>query len=212
MARKTRASAAAAARNSSRLINILRGSPERRLRWLLEFSEADSEAFSENQLADFYSGLFFLQTGVGRSAATLNPAKRQAVLQTHHQLRGLFMELANGNNFAFDAPGISWWFKPPKPRQAGMRSSGRIERLSDEGLGDSHLPAGIMFKAADLLDAIGADRLRACPLALRETGGRCGQVFLANGRQRFCSAQHAQQSAFRAYLRRGGDIERKLRR
>ena len=62
----------------------------------------------------------------------------------------------------------------------------------------------------DDLNAIDADRLRACPLETDST--RCRVIFLGTRNQRYCTPRHAQAAAWQAYLARGGDVERKLGR
>jgi hypothetical protein len=74
----------------------------------------------------------------------------------------------------------------------------------------SAMPAMTTLMLVDDLNAIGADRLRACPL---ETDGqRCGRVFLSRKGKVYCTPRHTTAAAWQAYVARGGDIERKLRR
>jgi predicted RNA-binding Zn ribbon-like protein len=198
--------------NDKRLRDRLRRSPEARLGWLLDFARAEAPA-SEANFRKTWEILFFLQqtrTGVFFGDHPTSPARRSAVLHAHEHLRELFVELAHGRQFLFHAPDTFWSFTPPNPRRAGARVSARIARANDQDIVPKQLPAAVVFKALDLLDEVGADRLKACPLV--GSHGPCGKIFLAHGRKKFCTPQHAQKASFQAYLTRGGDTARKAAR
>jgi hypothetical protein len=55
----------------------------------------------------------------------------------------------------------------------------------------------VVFAFVNDLNAIEADRLRACPFKTGETP--CGVIFLAARRQLFCSPRHAQAAAWQRY-------------
>jgi len=63
--------------------------------------------------------------------------------------------------------------------------------------GHPAIPAAVVLAFINDLNAIEADRLRACPLKTGET--RCGAIFLAARRQIFCSPRHAQSAAWQRY-------------
>jgi hypothetical protein len=59
------------------------------------------------------------------------------------------------------------------------------------------LEAAVVFAVRDDLNALGADRLRACPL--EKDGNRCGKVFVAKRRQLFCTREHAVAAAWQRF-------------
>jgi hypothetical protein len=59
------------------------------------------------------------------------------------------------------------------------------------------VPAAVVLAFVNDLNAIEADRLRACPLKTSET--KCGVIFLAARRQLYCSPRHAQAAAWQRY-------------
>jgi hypothetical protein len=138
------------------------------------------------------------------------PLATKALAETHQQLQACIGALANGRPYGLWVPGMTWTLRPPPRRPAGARHSASIVRESAEALVmRAAMPAMVVLALVDDLNAIDADRLRACPL---ETDGtRCGTVFLGTRGQRYCTRRHAQAAAWQAYLARGGDVKRKLR-
>jgi len=58
----------------------------------------------------------------------------------------------------------------------------------------------LVLACADLLDRLGADRLKRCPLKVNDKS--CGRLFLARRAQKFCSRQHASRAAWLRWLQR----------
>jgi hypothetical protein len=179
------------------------------LEWLLRFSQKDIAAQSDAEMTEAFEVLSFVQTRL-MPHAPATERELSEVRRTHDLLRRLFEEMAHGRSFGFDAPETYWSFSPPPKRAPGSRTSDRITRLNDMRLMRQQMSPSAVFRTIDLLDAMGADRLTACPL--EEGDGPCGKIFLAQGRQKFCTPQHAQKAAFQAYRARGGDVARKLAR
>jgi hypothetical protein len=182
-------------------------SPEARVRWLLKFAARDVTRLSPVAQKAAWDALFAAQSG----QSVRVPMKATALAETHQELRACIDAFANGRRYDLYVPGMTWTLRPPARRPAGARQSAPITRESVEAqIMSSAMPAMVTFMLADDLNAIGADRLRACPL---ETDGqRCGKVFLARKGQRYCTRQHTTAAAWQAYIARGGDIERKLGR
>jgi hypothetical protein len=195
--------------NDPRLVAKLRRSPEARLRWLLQFSQADAVK-SDTDFRKTFEVLMYFQGGAFWGNHPISGDKCARVLEVQRHLRQLFIEMANGRPFHFDAPSSFWAFTPPPPRSSGARVSARIDRLHSQKVMRGELPAAVVFKTIDLLDEVGADRLKACPLVV--AGETCGTIFLARGRKTYCKPQHAQKAANVKYWKTGGEEKRKLNR
>jgi hypothetical protein len=177
-------------------------SPEARVRWLLEFAARDLERLSPAARRVAWDTLFTLQN----QYPVRVPPHHETVAETHQELRECIEAFANGHPYRLLVPGMSWTLRPPPRRPAGARHSARIARESSEArIMRSAMASAIVFAFVDDLNAIGADRLRAC--LLETDGRRCGVVFLARRRQNFCSRSHAQAAAWQNY-----STKRKLRR
>jgi hypothetical protein len=188
-------------------LKTLRERPqEEQLRWLLRFIAQDLSSLSEERWQEIHNGLFNLQTKVRGWGSPPSARRRAYVLETQGHLRECFTELANGRKYSFYAPRIQWFFEPPGPRPSGARVSGRITRWNEVQVTQMH--TALIFYAIDLLDAVGPDRLKACHFGTEP----CGKLFIARRRQKFCSPDHARRAAWRAYLDRGGEQARKLKR
>lgn len=186
--------------------------PEEKVRWLLRFVQLDLAAASDADWETVHEGLFRLirPRSVGYGHPPSDRARRQ-MSATHEELRRCFTELAVGRKYYYTAPSIMWSFAPPASRPAGARTSDPITRANELEVGTNY-DASLVFLVIDLLNSIGADRLKACSYRRSAEESTCGRIFIAQRRQKFCSAEHAQKAAWRAYLQRGGDIERKRTR
>ena len=183
---------------------------EARVRWVLRHAALNLEKASDATRKRVWDGLFAIQS---RQSVRFAPHPR-ALAETLRELRMCIDALAHGRAYTLwlgESDAIHWVCRPPPRRPAGARHSAPVTR---EVIADSAY-SGAMGRVVamafiDDLNAIGADRLRACPL---ETEGQpCGVVFLARRRQDYCTPRHAQAAAWQAYLARGGDVKRKLRR
>ncbi|SRR5213593_3338097 len=176
--------------------------PEARVRWFLKFAAQDLARLSGPLQKAAWDALFALQS----QQPVRVPAKQETVAETQQELRACIEALANGRRYDFWVPGMSWTLRPPPPRPPGTRDSAPVVRDSAEAqIMRAAMPATIVLAFVDDLNAIGADRLRACPL--ETSGKRCGLIFLATRRQRYCGRRHAQAAAWQAY-----SIKRKERR
>jgi hypothetical protein len=182
-------------------------SPEARVQWLLKFAARDLTRLSPGAQKAAWDTLFTAQSG----QPVRVPMRASALAETHAELRAGIEALANGRPYNLWVPGMSWILRAPPRRPVRARQSAPITRESAEAkIMSGAMPAMTVSMFVDDLNAIGADRLRACPL---ETNGqRCGKLFLAKKGQKFCSPQHRMAAAWQNYIARGGDIVRKQRR
>src|SRR5215831_5182295 len=179
-------------------------SPEARVRWALHFVSLDLGRLSDKERLRVAGVLWAWQTG--KCFQPIVPPN--ALEKTHAELRECMKKLSNREACPIYFPERTWGVFPA-PRRVGRRS-GFITRQLADVIPPQLVSGAIVFALIDDLNAIGADRLRACPL---ETDGTpCGVMFLATRNQRYCTPAHAQESAWRAYLARGGEITRKMRR
>jgi hypothetical protein len=59
----------------------------------------------------------------------------------------------------------------------------------------------LLLVASDLIETVGAHKLRTCPQLIGTVP--CGRLFVAKRRQKFCSIQHARIAAYLAWKQRG---------
>jgi hypothetical protein len=194
--------------------------PQARIQWLLDFLRCDPAQLSPARKAVAVDSLFAIQ---GRRTALPRRAdirwapqryhdQRWLVGDVHELLRGVVETLANGRPYYLAVPELIWKLEPPAPRPPSARYSAPVTRESAQAEIDWRvMPAMVALAFVDDLNALGADRLRACPLVER-SGKRCGVVFLGRRRKRYCTPRHAQAAAWDAYLARGGDVTRKRTR
>jgi hypothetical protein len=177
-------------------------SPESRVRWALRFIGLDLDRLSDSRRREVLSVLWTWQSGKPDVAPTVVGYVPEA--QT--TLRECIEALVNREPTVVYFPETSWGIFPPARRRVGRRSS-QVTRQIAHYVPPRVVPEAIVFAFIDDLNAIGADRLRACPL--ERDGARCGVVFLGVRRQRFCSREHANAAAWQTYSR---SAKRKLSR
>jgi hypothetical protein len=129
------------------------------------------------------------------------------VLETQQALRQCIEALAHGEGDVVYMPEATWAIFPAQRRRPGARRGGRVTITTDSAKPSGHpvIPAAVVLAFVNDLNAIEADRLRACPLKTDETP--CGVIFLAARRQVFCSPRHAQAAAWQRYKPRRKDAE-----
>jgi hypothetical protein len=136
----------------------------------------------------------------GRPDPEQGPRPAQdGVPEAQQALRECIEALANGEPDMLYMDGeTKYALWPALRRRPGTRRSGNVTITTDYAS-----PAGrpvtkaVVFAFVNDLNAIEADRLRACPLKTDETP--CGAIFLAARRQIFCSPRHAQAAAWQRY-------------
>jgi hypothetical protein len=138
---------------------------------------------------------------------TTAPPHETAIEETHASLRACTQALAQGVRYDMYVPEGVWSFNPPPPR-GGARQSYVITRTLSGGAA-THTAALVVSAFLDDLNAMGADRLRACPFkpdGLDSDGPICGVIFLAVRGQRFCSRKHSAAAAWQRFepKRKGG--------
>ena len=107
--------------------------------------------------------------------------------------------LANGLPDVVWMPETTWSIWPARRRRPGARRGGRVTMTTDHTSpgGIPVTPEAIVVAFVNDLNAVEADRLRACPL--KTNGTTCGAIFLAARRQIYCTARHAQAAAWLRY-------------
>lgn len=173
-----------------------------RVRWLLAFARVDVARLSKAKRCAAWDGVFAVQS---RQPVRV-PPHPETLAATQQALRACIEALAHGRPYELWVPGLTWTVRPPPRRPTGARFSDPITRTSAESTAmRSAMPSTAVLALVDDLNAIGADRLRACPLEVDQK--RCGLVFLATRGQRFCSRRHALAAAWQTY-----SSKRKIRR
>jgi hypothetical protein len=173
-----------------------------RVRTVLAFAARDVALLSPAARRAAWDRLFALQSG----QPVRVPPHPATLAATHQAISECIEALANGRPYNLWVPGMTWTLRPPARRPTGSRWSAPIVRESVEAkILRGAMPAQVVQAFVDDLNAIGADRLRACPLEVDQK--RCGLVFLATRGQRFCSRRHAVAAAWQTY-----SIKRKVRR
>jgi hypothetical protein len=178
--------------------------PEARVKWALRFVGLDVARLSEQDRRRAWATLFAWQGGLPGQGP---PPEDDGVPQAQQDLRECIEHLATGLPYMVWTPETGWALFPPPRRRPGGRRSGLITRMADrQQAGRRVIPTAVVFALVDDLNALGADRLRACGLV--KDGQPCGVIFLASRRQLFCSAQHAQAAAWQRYQPKRKDKER----
>lgn len=173
--------------------------PEARVQWALKFRSLELARLSEQDRRRAWALLRSWQGG--NPTHEVRPAQ-DGVLEAQLALRECIEALANGLPdllYAPQDPEAQWTVWPALRRRPGARRSGLITITLVSGQRRVHpvSPAAVVFALVKDLNAIEADRLRACPLTINETP--CGVIFLAARRQLFCSPRHAQAAAWQRY-------------
>lgn len=172
-------------------------SPESRVKWALRFIRRDVARLSAEERDRIWRAVLAWEgrpplRGFSRPTSDRLPAMQRA-------LREAIEAFANGLPDQVVVPETTMTLFPPPRRAPGRRHSERIQReIGGQRMYAAPVtPALVVLAMVDDLNAIGADRLRACQL---ETDGRqCGAIFLAKRRQTFCSDKHAQAAAWQRY-------------
>jgi predicted RNA-binding Zn ribbon-like protein len=165
---------------------LVLGSPASRLRYLLAIAQGPDV----EQLPDAAANA--LTAGLHNVYGQRQPS-RAALAAGFRELREWFRNLVAQRSHEV--------LLTPKSRASLVylvTEGGGLERRF---IGD--FSAALVDAAADLLQRVGVDRLRACPLPLTQfIGPRCGQLFIAERRQTYCTTGHARAQARREWRRK----------
>lgn len=190
---------------------------------MLRLLDADMEKISASAVGDLYrEAWFIINRGEGRGFADVKHKSRPMDLQLWKRVQqdvGTFLRNLAENNFHVykiqtdTGPllklAIPGWVEQPTTvvQPATAWSVGEHwEWVFFRGKGRLHrrfygtLPTQLLFAAADLLDRLGVDRLKVCPLKV--SGRNCQRLFLARRAQKFCSRQHAARAAWLRWLQK----------
>jgi len=171
---------------------------EARVKWALKFRSLDLNGLSER---DRHRAWAMLRSWQGGEPTQETRPQQDGVLEAQQALRECVEALANGepDMIYVQEREAKWVVRPALRRRPGSRRSGRVTITLLVGQRTSHpvSPSAVVFAFVNDLNAIEADRLRACPLKTDETP--CGMIFLAARRQLFCSPRHAQAAAWQRY-------------
>jgi hypothetical protein len=196
--------------------------PESRVQWAIRFVGLDLARLSDSERQRTWAKLAAYQGLPPRAAPPAPPAgvRHDSIAITQQELRDCLAAFAEGLPATVDMPEATWSLWPP--RRGRGRRRGRITRVT----GQHMLTANLVLAVVDDLNAIGADRLRACPLVIQQQAAdlavavpaqdaqeadvqRCGAIFLSESRQLYCTIEHARAASWRRYVARGGPDARK---
>ena len=171
--------------------------PEARVEWALKFRLLDLTKLSERARHRAWAMLVAWERG--RPAEGPRPAQDK-VLEAQQALREVIEALANGLPDVVYMPEITWSIWPARRRRPGARRGGRVTVTTDHTRpgGLPVTPEAVVLAFVNDLNAVEADRLKACPLKTGEET-TCGAIFLAARRQIYCTARHAQAAAWLRY-------------
>jgi len=171
--------------------------PEARVEWALKFRLLDLTKLSERARHRAWAMLVAWERG--RPAEGPRPA-RDKVPEAQQALRQVIEALANGLPDVVYMPETTWSIWPARRRRPGARRGGRVTVTTDHTRpgGLPVTPEAVVLAFVNDLNAVEADRLKACPLKTGEET-TCGAIFLAARRQIYCTARHAQAAAWLRY-------------
>jgi hypothetical protein len=118
------------------------------------------------------------------------------IVRAQTALRECLGNLADGREYECDVPAGHRVFSPPLRRGNGRGRAVIGTRFFVRG------PAALVHAAVDMLEHVGADRLKRCPFPGSAQEAACGLLFLAAHRnQEFCSRRHATRAAYLKWWR-----------
>jgi hypothetical protein len=161
--------------------------PEAQVEWALRFRQVDLARRPERERQRAWATLLAWQGGLPGQGP--RPAD-DGVLEAQQALRECIEAFANKLPDTVEVPAAEWALWP------SHRPGELITRVQVERAG-KRVTRAVVFALVDDLNAIGPHRLRSCPLETE--GQRCGVIFLATRRQKFCSRQHAMADAWKRY-------------
>jgi hypothetical protein len=179
------------------------------VKWLLAFIEKPLEGLEDPEWSTLLTQLRFVAQHTAGTDNILpwppvvpDEEGRQAIRDAQRDLRTLLRSVAERREFGCDVPAGRWTFRPPSARPRGARQSAPIQRSY------SATPSALILAVVDMLDHVGADRVRPCSFS-KPDQPPCSRVFLANHRnQTFCSPalhrREAVQIAYRKWWREKG--------
>jgi hypothetical protein len=177
-------------------LGTLGRTPEAHVKWALGFHLLDLNQLTERDRHRAWAMLVEWQRG--RPERGPRPASDR-VLEAQLALRKCIEGLVHEGGDLVYMPETQWAIVAPPRRRPGARRGGRVTMTTDYASpsGVPVVPEAVVLAFVNDLNAIGADRLCACPLKTAE--GACGVIFLAAGRQLYCSPRHAQAAAWQRY-------------
>ena len=171
---------------------------ESHVKWALKFSLLE---LSELSARDRHRAWAMLRVWQGGDPQKEQRPPQDKVLEAQQALRECIEALANRlPDMIFVSEETEWTVWPAQRRRPGARRSGRVTIMPVTGHGTWQpvSPSAVVFAFVNDVNAIEADRLRACPLKIDDET-QCGVIFLAARRQLFCSPRHAQAAAWQRY-------------
>jgi hypothetical protein len=184
---------------------------EARFDWFLQFREMDLSRVRMPAVAELYRQWYFIHRGTATEIprGVIHRRERDSMQEAQRDVGAFLEHMATTGMYLHvvrDRPLTQWNFYRPGSAIAdafGPLEPGRLVRQFYGSLGEE-----MILYCADLLQALGANRLKACPLAV---GGKdpCGRLFLARRSQKFCCRKHAVHAAVKKfYDKRGGRAKR----
>jgi hypothetical protein len=197
--------------NSARLEKAIREigkTPESRLRWMLATIDRSLRGLSDQDWGVLYNQLRYLapEQELALILPTLlhvlpspSPRLRRLITRALKELREYLAAVAEGKEYECRVPAGRRRFFPPQ-----RHGKGRSRRVTMSTLffARGALPASLIHTAADMLIAIGGDRLKRCPFEGSTNESPCRKLFLAaHGNREFCSDRHAARAAYLKWWR-----------
>jgi hypothetical protein len=132
---------------------------------------------------------------------------RRRIVRAQAALRDCLTSLAERREYECRMPrGVRLFVPPPPRRKAGPRRPAFIQSIffgRDES-------ARLIQAAVEMLNALGADRLKRCPFAGSTHEPPCGKLFLAKrGSKTVCERRHAARTSYLKWWRKKGGTRAK---
>lgn len=182
----------------------LGGTEESRLRWLLAFVRRPLRRLPDEDWAVLHTQLRYLAPHHPGERHELLPwppdipgkSERRLIVRAQQALGECLNNLAEGREYECAVPAGRRVFSPPQRRGNGRSRAVIGTRFFVRG------PAALIHAAVDMLEHVGADRLKRCPFPGSAQEPACGRLFLAEHRnQAFCSRRHATRAAYLKWWR-----------
>jgi hypothetical protein len=177
---------------------------ESKLRWLLAFTERSLKKLTDDDWTMLNTQLRYLvphHPGERREVMPWPPivptlSGRRGIARAQKALRECLTNLAEQREYSCHVPAGQRIFLPPQHRGNGRGRTVISTLFFVQG------PAAVIHAAIDMLEYVGADRLKRCPFPGSPTEPACGRLFLAkHRREAFCTRRHAKRDAYLRWWR-----------
>jgi len=183
----------------ARAMMELGSTEDSRLRFLLALLDRPLKRMTDDEWAVLHTQLRFLAPHHPSERQEILPwpptvpttAERRTISRALRALSECLTNLAAGKEYACDVPAGQRVFSPPQRRGNGRGHAVIGTRFFVRG------PAAVIHAVIDMLEHVGADRLKRCPFPGSPQERPCGRLFLAKHRREvFCTRRHAKRAAY----------------